>query len=69
LSHPRLWRVLERSDVVLLVADVRNPSLHIPPALYSHLAKKKTPLVIVLSKVDLVPPEHIEAWKAYIGRR
>lgn len=61
--------MLERSDVVLLVADARNPSLHIPPALYAHLAQKKTPLVIVLSKVDLVTLAHIEAWRRYIGRR
>ena len=49
----QLWRVLERSDVVCLVADVRNPLLHVPAALYTHIASLHPPrrIVIVLSKV------------------
>ena len=48
----QLWRTLERSDVVAIVADVRNPLLHVPAALYEHVAKTlRLRLVIVLSKV------------------
>ena len=54
----QLWRVLERSDVVCIVTDVRNPLLHVPRALYEHCAARvpSVRIVIVLSKVDLVPP-------------
>ena len=27
----QLWRVLERSDVAVVVVDARNPMLHLPP--------------------------------------
>ena len=36
----QLWRVVERSDVVCLVADVRNPLLHVPAALYDYCAAR-----------------------------
>lgn len=49
----QLWRVLEISDIVLLITDVRHPTLHFSPALYNHvvndLGKK---LVLVLNKVS-----------------
>ena len=58
----QLWRVIERSDVVCLVADVRNPLLHIPAALYDHCsAQPRLRIVIVLSKVDLISVEQLEA--------
>jgi hypothetical protein len=34
----QLWRVVERADVVVVVMDVRHPLLHLPPALYLHVA-------------------------------
>ena len=45
--------MLEISDVVLLITDVRHPTLHFSPALYSYvvdeLGKK---IVLVLNKVS-----------------
>lgn len=35
----QLWRVVERADVVVVVMDVRHPLLHLPPALYLHVAR------------------------------
>ena len=59
----QLWRTLERSDVVCIVADVRNPLLHVPIALYEHCTSRlRRRLVIVLSKVDLVSAEHLGSW-------
>ncbi|KAJ1648755.1 hypothetical protein IWQ61_009948 [Dispira simplex] len=59
----QLWRVLEISDIVLLIADVRHPLLHFPPSLYQyvvHHLKKK--LLVVFSKVDMVAPVTVKAW-------
>ena len=35
----QLWRVLEMSDILLLICDVRHPVLHLPPSLYRHITK------------------------------
>jgi hypothetical protein len=48
----QLWRVLEISDVVLFITDVRHPALHFSPALYSHVVEDlRKKLVLVLNKV------------------
>ncbi|EOD19407.1 hypothetical protein EMIHUDRAFT_242840 [Emiliania huxleyi CCMP1516] len=66
----QLWRVVERSDVVCIVADVRNPLLHVPAALYEHCAARPSlRLVIVLSKVDLISREALERWREALSRR
>ncbi|EOD13936.1 hypothetical protein EMIHUDRAFT_246583 [Emiliania huxleyi CCMP1516] len=65
----QLWRVVERSDVVCIVADVRNPLLHVPAALYEHCAARPSlRLVIVLSKVASVSrtpghTKHLQTWE------
>ena len=47
-----MWRTLERSDVLMLVADCRNPMLHIPRSLVRHILRDaRKPLVLVLTKV------------------
>jgi len=59
----QLWRTLERADVIVCVVDARHPLLHLPPALYAHVtAKLDKPLVVALSKVDLVPAHRVRAW-------
>ena len=66
----QLWRVLEVSDVVCIVADVRHPVLHFPPALYRHIcAEKNKKCILILSKIDLVSPELYVAWKTYFLER
>lgn len=60
------WRVLERSDIVVMVTDVRHPVLHFSPALYDHVTNDlKKPLILVLNKIDLVPANVIAAWTEY----
>eukprot|EP00731_Ephydatia_muelleri_P024906 Em0016g1177a len=62
----QLWRVLEISDVLLLITDVRHPVLHFSPALYKYVAEElKKHVVLVLNKIDLVPPEVVVAWRHY----
>ncbi|KAI9596719.1 P-loop containing nucleoside triphosphate hydrolase protein [Syncephalis fuscata] len=66
----QLWRVLELSDVLLFVVDVRHPILHFPPALYQYVALElHKPLVLALNKTDLVSAETVVAWKIYLEER
>ena len=63
----QLWRVLERSDVAVVVVDARNPMLHLPPALYAHVTRRLCkPLVVVLNKTDAVPMRAIDEWAAHL---
>ncbi|KAJ1723113.1 hypothetical protein LPJ53_002518 [Coemansia erecta] len=62
----QLWRVVEISDILLVVIDVRHPVLHFPPSLYRYVTKTTgKPLVVVLNKTDLVTDDTVQAWKAY----
>ena len=61
----QLWRVIERSDVLALVADVRAASLHLPASLCSEGCIDK-PVVVILTKIDLVPDNVIVAWESWI---
>lgn len=66
----QLWRVLEMSEIVLLVADIRHPVVHFPPALYTHVTKELGKwLVLVLNKVDLVPDTLTAAWIKFFRKR
>lgn len=50
----QLWRVCEISDVLVIVADIRNPIVHLPPSFCNYVTKTlRKPLMIVLSKVIL----------------
>ncbi|KAG1704119.1 hypothetical protein DVH05_006130 [Phytophthora capsici] len=65
-----LWRVTERATHVVVVADVRNPLLHIPASVYDLVTKElKKPMVVVLNKVDLVPTAVVQLWKRHLSGR
>ncbi|KAI8378996.1 hypothetical protein BD560DRAFT_389221 [Blakeslea trispora] len=62
----QLWRVLEISDIVVLVMDIRNPMLHFPPSLYQYVTQTlKRKMIGVFNKVDLVSEFTVFAWKKY----
>lgn len=62
----QLWRVLEMSDIILLITDIRHPVLHFSPALYDFVTKEmKKNLILVLNKIDLAVPSLVVAWKHY----
>lgn len=66
----QLWHSIATGDVIVLVTDVRNPLWHISPSLYEQVTQElKKPLVIVLNKVDLVPPAVAAAWQSYLEQR
>ncbi|XP_031847628.1 nucleostemin 4 [Nomia melanderi] len=62
----QLWRVLEISDVLLIIVDIRYPVLMFPPYLYHHITNElKKDMILVLNKVDLASPALVVAWKEY----
>ncbi|KAI9364639.1 hypothetical protein BD770DRAFT_313755 [Pilaira anomala] len=62
----QLWRVLEISDVILIVMDIRNPLLHFPRSLYKYVTHKlKRKIIGIFNKVDLVSEFTVFAWKKY----
>uniref|UniRef100_A0A1L8DB28 Guanine nucleotide-binding protein-like 1 n=1 Tax=Nyssomyia neivai TaxID=330878 RepID=A0A1L8DB28_9DIPT len=66
----QLWRVLEISDMFLLIADIRFPTLMFPPSLYHHIrGELGKSMILVLNKIDLVAPEVVLAWKKYFQER
>ncbi|XP_075438574.1 guanine nucleotide-binding protein-like 1, partial [Ascaphus truei] len=66
----QLWRVVEMSDIILLITDIRHPVLHFSPALYDYVTQDLgRSLILVLNKTDLAPPALVVAWKHYFQSR
>ncbi|XP_031623032.1 guanine nucleotide-binding protein-like 1, partial [Contarinia nasturtii] len=62
----QLWRVLEISDIILVIVDARYPSLQFPPSLFEYVTQTlKKHMILVLNKIDLVPSHIVLAWKHY----
>ncbi|KAI8974363.1 P-loop containing nucleoside triphosphate hydrolase protein [Pilobolus umbonatus] len=62
----QLWRVMEISDVILIIMDIRNPLLHFPLSLYEYVTETLNRKVIgVFNKVDLVSKFTVFAWTKY----
>nr|XP_033329149.1 guanine nucleotide-binding protein-like 1 [Megalopta genalis] len=63
----QLWRVLEMSDILLIVVDIRYPALMFPPYLYHHVTHElKKDMILVMNKIDLAPPALVVAWQHYL---
>uniref|UniRef100_K3WUT8 CP-type G domain-containing protein n=1 Tax=Globisporangium ultimum (strain ATCC 200006 / CBS 805.95 / DAOM BR144) TaxID=431595 RepID=K3WUT8_GLOUD len=62
-----LRKVVDRADVVLEVLDARDPmgcrTLDMEEAIGNRHGKK---IVLVLNKIDLVPPEVLQPWLTYL---
>ncbi|CAL8101061.1 unnamed protein product [Orchesella dallaii] len=66
----QLWRVLEMSDVVLCVVDIRYPALLFPPKLYNYVCTELGKhLILVLNKIDMCPAPLVLAWKEYFKQK
>ncbi|KAG7196906.1 hypothetical protein KM043_000180 [Ampulex compressa] len=62
----QLWRVLEMSDILLFIIDIRYPVLMFPPYLYDHVTNElRKDMIVILNKIDLAPPPLVVAWKSY----
>lgn len=63
----QLWRVIERSDLVVQIVDARNPLLFRSADLEAYVKEvdsTKNNLLLV-NKSDLLSPEHIRKWRDY----
>src|SRR5699024_8350325 len=66
----QLWRVVEMSDIVLLVSDIRAPIFHFPPSLYHYVVDELgKDMILVLNKIDLVETGLVIAWREYLKTR
>ncbi|XP_017780176.1 PREDICTED: guanine nucleotide-binding protein-like 1 [Nicrophorus vespilloides] len=62
----QLWRVLEMSDVILIIVDIRFPALMFPPSLYNYVTKTlNKQMILVMNKIDLAPTPLVVAWRNY----
>ena len=62
----QLWRVVEQSDIILLTCDCRNPLFHISQSLIDECLLLRKPVVIILTKTDLVPVAHVHNWMKHL---
>lgn len=66
----QLWRVLELSDIVMVIVDARFPCLLFPPSIYEYVKKElKKNIIILFNKIDLVESEAVLAWKKYFEEK
>ncbi|KAJ3436553.1 large subunit gtpase 1 [Anaeramoeba flamelloides] len=66
----QLWRVLERSDIIVQILDARNPRLFRNRDLEKYvkdLSKDKFN-VLLMNKSDLLSPNYLKAWANYFKR-
>lgn len=63
----QLWRVLEMSEIITIIVDIRHPLFHFPPTLYNYIVNDlHKHVIIVLNKIDLVPASLVLAWQTYL---
>ncbi|XP_015590580.1 guanine nucleotide-binding protein-like 1 isoform X2 [Cephus cinctus] len=62
----QLWRVLEMSDILLIIVDIRYPVLMFPPYLYHYITEDlEKDMILILNKIDLASPALVVAWHNY----
>ncbi|KAG5501894.1 hypothetical protein JKF63_04164 [Porcisia hertigi] len=65
----QLWRTVELSDVLVVVADARYPIIHAHLGLLTYIAKEqRKPCVLLLNKEDLVPASTLRCWQQFLYR-
>ncbi|ERM99388.1 hypothetical protein AMTRI_Chr12g266860 [Amborella trichopoda] len=63
----QLWRVLERSDLVVMVVDARDPLFYRCPDLEAYVQEidKHKRTLLLVNKADLLPSDVRESWAKY----
>lgn len=66
----QLWRVIERSDVIVQIVDARNPLLFRCPDLesYVHEVSKEKVNMLLINKADLLTKKQRKAWAKYFEK-
>ncbi|VVA90493.1 unnamed protein product [Arabis nemorensis] len=66
----QLWRVLERSDLIVMVVDARDPLFYRCPDLeaYAQEIDEHKKIMLLVNKADLLPSDVREKWAEYFRR-
>ncbi|XP_045495906.1 large subunit GTPase 1 homolog [Colias croceus] len=64
----QLWRTLEKSDVVLLLLDARNPLLFRCLDLEKYATEQKCKIILLLNKADLTTEYVRKCWAEYFTK-
>lgn len=66
----QLWRVVERSDVVVQIVDARNPLLYYCEDMFRYVTREMgRSHLLLLNKSDLLSKQMIGRWEAYFKSR
>lgn len=66
----QLWRVLERSSVVLQIVDARNPLFYLSDDLRKYaMDELGKPMLIVVNKSDYLTERQRKAWSHYFTKK
>lgn len=66
----QLWRVLERSSVVLQIVDARNPLFYLSDDLRKYAMEELgKPMLMIVNKSDYLTTRQREAWSIYFKER
>ncbi|CAF0914098.1 unnamed protein product [Rotaria sp. Silwood1] len=66
----QLWRTVEICDIILMIVDIRFAVLHFSPTLYDYVTRiHNKQLIVVLNKIDLVPPSLVIGVKDYFTKK
>lgn len=67
----QLWRVVERSDILVQLVDARQPLLYYCSDLevYAHEVDPNKVCIVLVNKADFLTPEQRELWSVYFRER
>lgn len=66
----QLWRVCEKSDILVILVDSRHPLFHLPASLYHYVSTTLgKPLVLLMNKIDLISKARLNRWLDYFARK
>eukprot|EP00968_Pinguiococcus_pyrenoidosus_P012343 scaffold1081_cov219-Pinguiococcus_pyrenoidosus.AAC.3 len=67
----QLWRVLERSDVLVQIVDARNPLFYFSEDLRAYCEELEPPreCLLLINKSDYLAPHQRRIWRDYLGRK
>ncbi|XP_013192787.2 large subunit GTPase 1 homolog [Amyelois transitella] len=65
----QLWRTLEKSDIVLILLDARNPLLFRCEDLEKYAIEQKCKFILLLNKADLTTEYVRKCWAEYFNKQ
>ena len=67
----QLWRVIEKSDLLLQIVDARNPYFFYCPDLEKYISEvsQDKKFILLINKADYLSPELMEHWSAYFNQK